>query len=335
MAFVVLFGGVGVGSVTYKEAGVDIDAGNEAVRLMKQFLSHIGAFAGLFPCPGDPETILVASTDGLGTKTKVASALGRYDTIGYDIVNHCVNDVLTTGARPLFFLDYIGTHSVVPELVATIVKGIADACAEAGCALVGGETAEMPEIYGPGDFDLVGTLIGAVKRSNRLDGRTIQEGDILWGLASSGLHTNGYTLARKLLADLPLDKYLPELGRTVGDELLVPHHCYLDDVSRLQREVTVKGLVHITGGGFLDNIPRVLPQGLAAVIRKGSWPVLPIFEFLERRGNLSDAELYRAFNMGIGLVAIGQGQCPTGAHELGRVERQRGEERCLIHSSSG
>ncbi|MGE5618370.1 MAG: phosphoribosylformylglycinamidine cyclo-ligase [Sphingomonadaceae bacterium] len=324
------------GESAYRAAGVDIDAGNRAVDLIKakvrstfgpQVLTGIGGFGSLFAFDGYREPVLVASADGVGTKLRVAIAADRHDTIGVDLVNHCVNDILTCGATPLFFLDYVAMGKLVPEKVAQIVGGLADACRATGCALVGGETAEMPGIYSGEDYDLAGFIVGAVERDGVVDGSRIGPGDLIWGLPSSGLHTNGYSLVRKLLEGEPLDRHWPELGRTLGEELLEPHRCYLEPVRRLlqpsPREgapghlhatpkgrgsaVDVKGMAHITGGGIPGNVSRVVPEGQKAVFWWGSWPVHPIFQMLQRRGRIAQDEMLRVFNLGLGYVVI----CPA------------------------
>ena len=304
-------------AANYKDAGVDIAAGNRAVQLMKaavqstygkEVLAGIGAFGGLFDAgklKGMDAPVLVASTDGVGTKTKIASALGRFDTIGHDIVGHCINDILVQGARPLFFLDYVAFNKLDPERVAAIVTGIAAACKTAGCALLGGETAEMPGVYAENEFDLVGTIIGVVDRAKIIDGSGIKPGDVIIGLPSAGLHTNGFSLARKVLAKRDLRAQAPELGITLGDALLAPHRSYLDDLERVfAAGVTVKGMAHITGGGLIENPPRILPDGVAARIRMGSWAVPPLFEMLQRDGNIEALEMARVFNMGLGMLVF-------------------------------
>lgn len=301
----------------YAAAGVNIDAGNETVRRIKthvqstrtpEVLADVGAFGGLFKLPAKLKApVLVASTDGVGTKILVAASVGRFDTIGQDLVNHCVNDILVQGARPLFFLDYFATGKLEPSMVEQIVKGLAQACRENRCALLGGETAEMPGLYLDQDFDLAGTIVGVVERAQVIDGSSIKPGDAVLGLPSTGLHTNGYSLARKIFfSDLMLTPktVIPELGLSVSEALLAVHRSYLPVIQPLLAKVTVKGLAHITGGGFLENIPRILPQGTNAVIRKGSWPVLPVFSFMAQKANLPEATLYRTFNMGIGMVVV-------------------------------
>ncbi|GIK58417.1 MAG: phosphoribosylformylglycinamidine cyclo-ligase [Chloroflexota bacterium] len=301
----------------YAQAGVDIAAGTRATHLMKaavqatygpEVLSGIGSFGGLFDITSlqkMQQPVLVASTDGVGTKTKVAAALNRWDTIGHDIVNHCVNDILVQGARPLFFLDYVASSKLDPEQIATIVGGIALACSAVGCALLGGETAEMPGVYTPGEIDLVGTVVGVVEREGIIDGRHTQPGDVILGLPSSGLHTNGYTLARQALADLNWQKPHEALGMSIGDVLLAPHRSYLDEVQRLLKAgVEIRGLAHITGGGLIDNPPRIFPGGVGAVLQWGSWPIPPIFELIQEYGRVSPAEMPHVFNMGLGMLVI-------------------------------
>ena len=299
---------------SYASAGVSIDAGNRAVELMResvqstygpQVLAGIGAFGGLFSAAALKEMndpVLVASTDGVGTKVKLAAQAGRYDSIGHDIVNHCIDDILVQGARPLFFLDYVASSQLNPEMIAAVVGGIASACRAAGCALLGGETAEMPGVYQPNEFDVAGTIIGVVERAAVLPRADLQAGDVLIGLASSGPHTNGYSLIRKVFANVALEKVVPELGRPLIDALLEPHRSYLQPlVVTLDR---IKALAHITGGGFLENIPRVLPDNLSAVIRLGSWPIPPLFSLIQSRGAIAADEMYRVFNMGVGMIAI-------------------------------
>jgi phosphoribosylaminoimidazole synthetase len=252
---------------------------------------------------------LVASTDGVGTKTLLAAQAGRYDTIGYDIVNHSVNDLLAQGARPLFFMDYLAVNKLDPVQAATIVQGVANACQEAGCALLGGETAEMPDVYAPGAFDLAGTIVGVVEEEDAQNGSTITEGDVILGLPSNGLHTNGYSLARRIFASYSLDTVFPELGEPLADALLRPHRSYLSEITRLReylhdRGRYIKGIAHITGGGFKGNVSRILPLGTQAIIETDSWSVPPLFALMARLGNIEKDELYRAFNMGIGMVIV-------------------------------
>ncbi len=303
--------------ITYRDSGVDIAAGTRAVELMKdavrstygpEVLMGIGAFGGLFDISalgGLSAPVLVASTDGVGTKTKIAAALGRYDTVGQDIVNHCINDILVQGARPLFFLDYIASGKLNPQMVAAVVGGCAAACRAAGCALLGGETAEMPGVYAAGEFDLVGTIVGVVDRPAIINGSSIAPGDAVLGLASAGLHTNGFSLARRVFEGWDLAAAVPELGRPLGDALLVPHRSYLPEIGKLWAAgVTVKGLAHITGGGLIDNPPRILPEGVALRIRSGSWPVPLLFQLIQRTGNIELLEMAHVFNLGLGMLAI-------------------------------
>ncbi|MCI0396526.1 MAG: phosphoribosylformylglycinamidine cyclo-ligase [Chloroflexi bacterium] len=301
----------------YARAGVNIAAGQKATELMAaavqatfgpEVLSNIGAFGGLYDARGFKKMkapVLVASTDGVGTKTKVAAQMGRWDTIGQDLVNHCVNDILVQGARPLFFLDYVASSQLDPIQVATIVGGAALACDEAGCALLGGETAEMPGVYQPGEIDLVGTIIGVVEREKIIDGRRIQPGDAILGLPSYGLHTNGYSLARQALAESDWHSPLEELGGSLGAALLAIHRSYLEPVRHLLAAgVDVRGLAHITGGGLIDNPPRIFPPGVGAVLRRGAWPEPAIFGLIQRLGQVSDDEMFHVFNMGLGMLAI-------------------------------
>lgn len=304
-----------MGHATYKAAGVDIDAGQQAVELMKNavrstftanVLADVGAFGGLYALTQlPPQPVLVASTDGVGTKVKLAAQLGRWEGIGHDIVNHCVNDILVQNARPLFFLDYVATSKLIPEAVASVVTGIADACRAAGCALLGGETAEMPGVYTEGAFDLAGTVVGLVDRNRLLpQPAAMQAGDYLFGLPSSGPHTNGYSLIRQLVADRNLNERLTD-GQTLADALLAPHRCYLPALDTLQAAaVDLWGMAHITGGGFIENLPRVLPAQLQGVVYLKRWQQPPLFQQLQRWGNLANEELFRVFNMGIGMILI-------------------------------
>jgi phosphoribosylformylglycinamidine cyclo-ligase len=302
---------------TYAQSGVNIAAGSRATELMasavkatygREVLAGIGAFGGLFDASafkGMKSPVLVASTDGVGTKTMVTARMERWDTIGHDLVNHCVNDILVQGARPLFFLDYVASSKLDPEQIATIVRGVADACREAGCALLGGETAEMPGVYQTGEIDLAGTIVGVVEREKIIDGRRIQSGDAIIGLSSSGLHTNGYTLARRILDGLDWDEQRSDLSGTIGDALLAAHRSYLNHIQQLWNAgVIVHGLAHITGGGVIDNLPRILPKGTGAVLRRGAWHEPAIFDLIQRTGSVSDAEMFHVFNMGLGMVAV-------------------------------
>ena len=267
-------------------------------------MADLGFFGGLFELKGYQNPVLVSSVDGVGTKLKIASALNRHDTIGIDLVNHCVNDILTCGAEPLFFLDYIAMGKLVPQEAEAIAKGLAQACREVGCALIGGETAEMPGLYAGKDYDLVGFIIGVVEKEKIIMGKTIAVGDTIIGLPSSGLHTNGYSLVRKVFGEDPsaLNTYYPELGRTLGEELLEPHRCYYRQLKPVLP--LIKGMAHITGGGLIGNVPRVLPQGMAAQFQSRAWVVPPIFQLIQQRGNVDKNEMYRVFNMGIGMVVI-------------------------------
>jgi phosphoribosylformylglycinamidine cyclo-ligase len=303
--------------LTYREAGVNVDAGNRAVELMKsavrrtygpEVLWGIGAFGGLFDASALKamrSPVLVASTDGVGTKTKIAAAWERYDSVGQDLVNHCVNDILVQGARPLFFLDYFASARLKPSVVAEVVAGCAASCRKVGCALLGGETAEMPGVYVKGELDLAGTIVGVVERDEVIDGRNLQPGDVLIGLASTGLHTNGFSLARRICAGHDIRVFREELGMSLLGALLAVHRCYLAHVQALlNAKVTVRGLAHITGGGLVENLPRVFPSGVGARIHLGSWPVLPIFQWLQRMGEVPDADMRRTFNLGVGMVVM-------------------------------
>lgn len=301
---------------TYKDAGVDVDAGNRAVTLMKQavqstfrpeVMTEIGGFGGLFALGKYEEPVLVSGTDGVGTKLKVAFMMNKHDSVGIDLVAMSVNDVLVCGAEPLFFLDYVGIARIYPEQVAEIVGGVSAGCKEAGCALIGGETAELPGLYSPGEYDLAGFAVGVVEKKNIVNGSTIKAGDVLVGLPSSGLHSNGYSLVRKLIFELHdlSTVYVPsELGVTVGEELMRPTRIYVKPVLSVVRDAFVKGMVHITGGGFIENIPRVLPTGLGVRVNRGSWPVLPVFDWLQKLGNVEEHEMFRTFNMGIGFILV-------------------------------
>ena len=314
----------------YAAAGVDIDLGNRVKATLPQLLASthrrevlgkVGGFGGLFALDVKKyqQPVLVSSVDGVGTKLKIAFAMDRHDTIGQDLVNHCVNDIAVLGAEPLFFLDYLGTGKLEPHVFTAILKGFARACAENHCALIGGETAQMPGFYQPGEYDVSGTVVGVVEKSRMLDGqKTVQAGDVVIGIASSGLHTNGYSLARKIFFEqlkLKPTSRVAELGNTLGDELLKVHVSYGMLVQRLLKRFNakagargegrvVKALAHITGGGFIDNIPRVLPAKCDVVIRKGSWEMLPIFQMLAAQGGVPEEELYQVFNMGIGMVVV-------------------------------
>lgn len=367
----------------YAAAGVDIDLGNRVKATLPRLLAStrrpgvlgkVGGFGGLFAL--DPrrfrEPVLVSSVDGVGTKLKLAFALDRHDTIGQDLVNHCVNDIAVLGAEPLFFLDYLGTGKLEPRVFTDVIRGFAQACRENQCALIGGETAQMPGFYQPGEYDVSGTIVGVVERAAMLDGpRTVRPGDVVLGFASNGLHTNGYSLARRILFDKlgyhPTD-HVPELGRTVGEELLRVHLSYGPMILRLLKAFNpapagpttsrrlaakttrrprpapalrpIRAFAHITGGGFVDNIPRVLPPTCDVIIRKGTWEVLPIFQLLAAQGEVAEGELYQVFNMGIGMVAITAQDCADAVLRraaalrrpgwvIGEVVRGRGHTRIL------
>ncbi len=303
---------------TYRQAGVNIDAGNELVRRITplvrstfrpEVLSDLGGFGGLFRFPSERYTdpVLVSGTDGVGTKLKIAFLMDRHDTVGIDLVAMCVNDVVVSGAEPLFFLDYLACGKLQVSKAEAIVRGVAEGCRQAGCALIGGETAEMPSFYADGEYDLAGFAVGVVERTRVIDGKDIRPHDVLIGLASTGLHSNGYSLARRILLEdggLSVTSRLPEIGQALGEALLTPTRIYAKQVLALIAEFPIKGIAHITGGGMTENLPRVLPQGCQAHIRTGSWPVPPIFAVLQKRGHVADDEMYRVFNMGIGLVLV-------------------------------
>jgi len=289
--------------------------------LRPEVLGEAGFFGGLFEFKGYNQPVLVSSVDGVGTKLKIASVLARHNTVGIDLVNHCVNDILTCGAEPLFFLDYIAMGKLVPEQVEAIVRGLAQACREVGCALIGGETAEMPGVYGEEDFDLVGFIVGVVEKDRIIKGENISLGDVIIGLPSSGLHTNGFSLVRKVFSIDQLKNFYPELGRTLSEVLLEPHRCYYHQLKPLLP--MVKGMAHITGGGLVDNVPRILPRGLAARFDSQAWAVPPIFQLIQRQGNVDRAEMYHVFNMGIGMVVI----CSPG--DAGRITGQLPEAKVI------
>ncbi len=322
--------------MTYAAAGVDIDAATQAKKRIRDLarttftpgvLTDIGSFGALFHVdPGRyAEPLLVSSCDGVGTKLKVAFITGVHDTVGYDLVSHCVSDIMVQGARPLFFLDYIACGKLEPGVVEQVVSGLARGCRETGCALIGGETAEMPDFYSPGEYDLAGFIVGIVDRSRLIDGSRIRRGDLLLGLASAGLHTNGYSLARRLFFERlrlgPAD-YIPELGATVGGVLLAAHRSYYGLLEPLLDSGILRGMAHITGGGMTDNLPRILPTGTGAVIRKGSWPVPQVFTFIQREGRVDDPEMYRTFNMGIGMILV---VAPEDNDRVAAELRSRGE----------
>ncbi|MBP1966403.1 phosphoribosylformylglycinamidine cyclo-ligase [Paenibacillus aceris] len=305
-------------SDAYKKAGVDIAAGNEAVERMKkhvkrtfrpEVLTDLGGFGGLFSLNKDKyeEPVLVSGTDGVGTKLKIAFAMDKHDTIGIDAVAMCVNDIIVQGAEPLFFLDYLACDKVVPEKIEAIIKGIADGCAQSGCSLIGGETAEMPGMYAQGEYDIAGFTVGIVDKKKIIDGTTIRPGDVVLGLASSGVHSNGFSLVRRLLLEekgYTLQGHVDELGDKLGNVLLEPTKLYVKPILAMLEDVAIKGMAHITGGGFIENIPRVLPDGVNVDIQYGSWPILPIFSLMQREGGISNNDMFRTFNMGIGMVII-------------------------------
>lgn len=307
-----------VKTVTYADAGVDIAVANKTKQRIKYLaqktftkgvLSEIGGFGGLFAVDKTKyrDPVLVSSVDGVGTKLKVAFQMNMHHTVGADLVNHCVNDIAVQGATPMFFMDYVAAGKLSPEITEKVIAGIADACRHNGCALIGGETAEMPGFYPPGEYDLAGFIVGVVDRPKIITGEKVQAGDVLIGLPSNGLHTNGYSLARKLLFEVARyspDKYVNELKAKVGNELMRTHKSYWPVVRRLLDADCVNAMAHITGGGITENVPRVLPKGIGAIVEMGSWPVLPIFEHLQKLGNIPQDEMLRTFNMGIGMVLI-------------------------------
>lgn len=328
--------------ISYADAGVSIDNADRAVAKIREYaratfnertLTEIGSFGGMFSgaFPDMDEPILVASADGVGTKLKLAFETGIHNTVGADLVNHCVNDILVQGARPLFFLDYFATGKLEPDVTASVVEGMARACRENGCVLLGGETAEMPDFYPPGEYDLAGFIVGVVDKKNVIDGKGVEPGDVVLGIPSTGLQTNGYSLARKLFFEVgnyKVDTFVDELDTTVGEALLATHSSFLPQIGPMLAGGMIKGLAHITGGGFLDNIPRILPDGVGVDIDRGSWTVPPIFGLMQRLGNVTEHEMFRTFNMGIGMIVIcsdtdkaavveGIGDCS----EIGKVTR--------------
>jgi len=329
---------------TYVSAGVNIALAAKAKELIRkharstlrpEVLTDLGFFGGLFEFKGFKQPVLVSSVDGVGTKLIISCALNKHDTIGIDLVNHCVNDILTCGAEPLFFLDYIAMGKLVPEQVGAIAQGLARACREVGCALIGGETAEMPGLYAGEDYDLVGFIIGVVEKEKIIMGKTIVVGDTIIGLPSSGLHTNGYSLVRKIFGVNQLENYHPGLTRTLGEELLEPHRCYYHQLKPLLP--MIKGMAHITGGGLIDNVPRVLPQGMAAQLRSRAWTIPPIFQLIQKQGGVAQNGMFRVFNMGIGMALICSPdnvdqlteQLPE-AKVIGKVVEQKGKVRVVI-----
>lgn len=314
----------------YKGAGVDIDAGNQFVRKIsplaretfrKGVLAGLGGFGSLFSLSDFKfkEPVLVSSTDGVGTKLKIAFRAGLHSTVGIDLVAMCANDVVVQGAEPLFFLDYLATGKLEPSVHVEILRGIAEGCKQAGCALVGGETAELPGMYRAGEYDLAGFCVGIAERSALLDGSEVRPGDAIVGLASSGLHSNGYSLVRKLFLERlrwKLDRYVPELGRSLGEELLIPTRIYVKSLLHMLGRVQVKALAHITGGGLVENLPRVLPMGCVAILSRGAWHVPPIFHLIRQSGKISEKEMFRVFNNGIGMVVVLEQEAAQDAMEL-------------------
>ena len=341
-------------SLTYAAAGVDLDAAGSLVDRIREIagkagrpevLAGVGPFAGLFRLGTYREPVLVSSTDSVGTKVKFAALLERFDTVGVDLVNHCVNDILTSGAEPLFFLDYIGSSALSGDEKLALVRGVADACRESGCALIGGETADLPDLYAERDFDLVGFIVGVVERDAVVDGASIREGDALLALPSNGLHTNGYSMARRVFSvgiggdtkeeRARLERVYPELDGTLGDALMTPHRCYLEPLRPVLSKL--KGIAHITGGGLAENVARVLPDGVAARIDRTAWDVPPLFELIQRAGNVPDEEMWRAFNMGLGIVvAVDPSDVATVREALpealvaGEVVPQKGDARVRL-----
>jgi phosphoribosylformylglycinamidine cyclo-ligase len=330
----------------YAEAGVDISAKNLSNRLIGKLvsathssavLSDVGFFNGMYEFKGYRQPVLVSSTDSVGTKIRIAIALDRYDTVGIDIVNHCVNDIFTCGASPIFFLDYIGIGKLIPERVASIVEGLARACREVDCVLIGGETAELGDVYSGNDFDLAGFVIGVVEKDEIIAGKSIAAGDVVLGLPSNGLHTNGYSLARKIFGQTreALEKRFPELDKPIGEALLEPHICYYNQLKPLLP--FIKGMAHITGGGLIDNVPRTIPAGLAVRFDSSRWSVPPVFPLIQRLGNVDRDEMYHVFNMGIGMVVV---CAPENVSKftneisdikiVGEVVKQTGDERVII-----
>jgi len=332
----------------YARAGVDIHLadkvkGTVAQQVRATFRPEVigsGFFGSMFQLKGYDEPVLVSSTDGVGTKLKIASLLGKNDTVGIDIVNHCVNDIFCCGAEPLFFLDYIAMGKLRPEQIEAIISGIVQACRKVGCSLIGGETAEMPGIYSQESYDLVGFIVGVVEKKNIIDGSSIVPDDVILGLSSSGLHTNGYSLVRRVFGidanPSCLNKFHPELGKSLGEELLQVHRCYYPQLKPALP--LIKGIAHITGGGFIGNIPRVLPQGVVAHLHKDSWDIPPIFKLIQKKGNIDETEMYRVFNMGVGMTIVCSPQqvakivsiLPQ-AKVIGEIIKREDEERAIIN----
>jgi len=321
--------------LSYAAAGVDIEAYERALERVKPLIAAthgrevaagVGPFAGLYSLPDGSH--LAASADGVGTKIKLAIAASSHRGIGVDIVNHCVNDIATARARPLFFLDYFATGKLEPDVFNQLIEGMSEACSAAGCALLGGETAEMPGVYALGDYDLAGFIVGRIEPGQRPDTSSISEGDVLVGLPSSGLHTNGFSLVRKVFEDVPLKRVFPELGKPLGEVLLEPHRSYLQELNAMRW----KGAAHVTGGGILGNLPRCLPEGLGARLDRRAWQVPPVFELIRKRGRVSDDEMNGTFNMGLGMVLVcSRDDVQKGAMIVGEVVRQTGPDRVEIH----
>ncbi|HWJ02932.1 MAG TPA: phosphoribosylformylglycinamidine cyclo-ligase [Verrucomicrobiae bacterium] len=328
-------------AISYKDAGVDITAGNSAVDRMKSHVKRtvrpgvmggLGGFGGLFSLDTQkyPDPVLVSGTDGVGTKLKLAFLTGIHNTIGIDAVAMCVNDILVQGAEPLFFLDYLAVGKLEPAQVEEIVAGIAEGCVQAGCALIGGETAEMPGFYPAGEYDVAGFAVGVVNRDRILDGSSIVEGDLLIGLPSSGLHSNGFSLARKVLLEVAgydANTYLPELGRNLGEELLEPTRIYVKQVLPLVKEGLIKGMAHITGGGLVENLPRVFPDGVGAILDRTAWQVPAVFGLIQKLGNVAETEMFRTFNMGIGMVLVVE---PGNAARVQNILTEANQSSCII-----
>lgn len=333
---------------TYSKAGVNLEASQRITETIKSIVSPhlgpeviggIGFFGGMYDLKGYDQPVLVSSTDSVGTKVKIANLMGRFDTLGVDLVNHCINDIFTCGATPLFFLDYIAMGSLVPDKVADLIKGVVEACKTTGCYLIGGETAELPGVYPGNEFDLVGFVVGAVEKNSLQDSSRIEDGDLLIGVPSSGLHTNGYSLARQVF-DLEenssiLSHVYEDLGVALGDALLEPHICYYPSLNPVMP--LIKGMAHITGGGLPENVPRILPSGLGAVFDTGSWDNLPIFEVIQRVGRVETDEMFRVFNMGLGMVIVvspdqADQVCSLveGSRLVGRVSNNVGESRIFL-----
>jgi phosphoribosylformylglycinamidine cyclo-ligase len=333
--------------LTYKDSGVDVNRGYEAVKRIRplakstfrpEVLGDLGGFGGFFALPrGLAEPVLVSGADGVGTKLRIAFASGRHDTVGIDCVAMCVNDIAAQGAEPLFFLDYLALGRLEPALVEEVVRGVAEGCRMAGCALIGGETAEMPGFYPPGEYDLAGFAVGVVERQRIIDGREIREGDALIGLASTGVHSNGFSLVRRVIEEkgLELSAKLPGLVGTLGEELLKPTRIYVPALKALREAVTVRGVAHITGGGFVENIPRAIPAGLAVEIHSGAWSVPAIFHLIMQAGDVPESEMFQTFNMGIGLVVVVPRSDAAAAMEAARTTGCEAWEIGLVRAGEG